>query len=161
MPSEPSARGSAPPDPVTIAREDPASAAARWCLEHYFAELRERFEEHFDPGLTLPAESDDLVFLLARVGGEPAACGVLKGLQPGVGEIMRMWVAAAYRGMGIGARMLAALEAEAAALGRHTVRLYTNRSLAEAQAMYRTRGYVEIPRYNEDPYANHWFEKQL
>ena len=34
-------------------------------------------------------------------------------------------------------------------------------SLTEAKAMYRARGYVEIPRYNDDPYANHWFEKRL
>ena len=41
------------------------------------------------------------------------------------------------------------------------MRLYTNRSLAEAKAMYRARGYVEIPRYNDDPYADHFFEKRL
>jgi hypothetical protein len=27
--------------------------------------------------------------------------------------------------------------------------------------MYRARGYAEIDRYNDDPYANHWFEKPL
>ena len=27
--------------------------------------------------------------------------------------------------------------------------------------LYRARGYHEIPRYNDDPYANHWFEKRL
>ena len=41
------------------------------------------------------------------------------------------------------------------------MRLYTNRSLDEAKAMYRSRGYAEIARYNDDPYANHWFEKRL
>ena len=46
-------------------------------------------------------------------------------------------------------------------LGHAGVRLYTERSLSEAQAMYRSRGYVEIPRYNDDPYATHWFEKRL
>ena len=39
---------------VSIAPEDPASADARWCLSHYFAELAERFEESFDPARTLP-----------------------------------------------------------------------------------------------------------
>jgi len=159
MPSGPGGPSSAPPE--SIAREDPSSAAARGCLARYFAELRERFEEPFDPALTLTAEADDAVFLLARVGGEPAACGVVRRLAPGVGEIMRMWVAEAHRGRGLGGRMLAALEGEAAALRFHTVRLYTNRSLGEAQAMYRSRGYAEIPRYNEDPYANHFFEKRL
>jgi len=27
--------------------------------------------------------------------------------------------------------------------------------------MYRAHGYEEIARYNDDPYANHWFEKRL
>jgi hypothetical protein len=54
-----------------------------------------------------------------------------------------------------------ALEEQAVELGHRRVRLYTNRSLGEAKAMYRSRGYEEIPRYNDDPYANHWFEKRL
>ena len=151
---------------VSVAGEDPASEDARWCLSHYFAELAERFEEHFDPGRTLPADAADLLppagaFLIARVGGEPAGCGALKTHRPGVGEIMRMWVDRAHRGLGIGARILDALEEQAIALGHRRVRLYTNRSLDEAKAMYRSRGYEEIPRYNDDPYANHWFEKRL
>jgi DNA-binding MarR family transcriptional regulator/predicted GNAT family N-acyltransferase len=151
---------------VTIAAEDPSSADARWCLAHYFAELGERFEERFDPGRTLPADGKDLIppsgaFLVARLSGQPAGCGALKTLSPNVGEIMRMWVDRAHRGLGIGARILDALEERAAALGQDAVRLYTNRSLAEAKAMYRGRGYVEIARYNDDPYAHHWFEKRL
>jgi DNA-binding MarR family transcriptional regulator len=151
---------------VEVVPTDPTDADARWCLSHYFAELGERFEGGFDPGRTLPADSRDLVpptgaFVLARFQGQPAGCGALKTLAPGVGEIMRMWVDGAHRGLGIGARILDALEERAAALGHHAVRLYTNRSLAEAKAMYRRRGYVEIPRYNDDPYADHWFEKRL
>jgi DNA-binding MarR family transcriptional regulator len=151
---------------VAIAREDPSSADARWCLGHYFAELGDRFEEPFDPGRTLPADATDLVppsgaFVVARLSGQPAGCGALKTLHPGVGEIMRMWVDHPHRGLGIGARILDALEGQATALGHRSVRLYTNRSLDEAKAMYRGRGYVEIARYNDDPYANHWFEKRL
>jgi DNA-binding MarR family transcriptional regulator/ribosomal protein S18 acetylase RimI-like enzyme len=146
---------------VSIEPEDPASADARWCLSHYYADLVERFEEPFDPGRTLPADAADLVppagvFLIARINERPAGCGALKH-----GELMRMWVDRPHRGLGIGARLLDALEEQARALGHETVRLYTNRSLAEAKAMYRARGYVEIPRYNDDPYANHWFEKRL
>jgi DNA-binding MarR family transcriptional regulator len=144
---------------VSVEREDPRSPDARWCLEHYFAELGERFG--LDPARTLPADGDDLVFLLARLDGGPAGCGVLKPLAPGVGEVMRMWVDRTHRGLGIAARLLAALEAEAAARGDAAIRLYTHGSLAEAQALYRSRGYAEIPRYNADPYASHWFEKRL
>ena len=144
---------------VTIEREDPASPDARWCLQHYFAELHERFG--LDPARTLPAAGEDLTFLLARLGGRPAGCGVLKTLAPGMGEIMRMWVDRPHRGLGIAARLLDALEARAAELGHAAVRLYTNGALEEAQALYRARGYAEIDRYNDDPYAERWFEKRL
>jgi DNA-binding MarR family transcriptional regulator/ribosomal protein S18 acetylase RimI-like enzyme len=151
---------------VAVAPADPTSADARWCLAHYFSELGERFEEGFEPSRTLPADSRDLIppdgaFVLARFEGQPAGCGALKTVGPGVGEIVRMWVDRAHRGLGIGARILDALEREASARGHHAVRLYTNRSLKEAQAMYRERGYVEIARYNDDPYADHWFEKRI
>ena len=151
---------------VSIAPENPSSADARWCLAHYFAELGERFEERFDPGRTLPAESKDLIppsgaFVLARFDGQSAGCGALKTLSPEIGEIMRMWVDRAHRGLGIGTRILDALEEQAVALGHRRVRLYTNRSLDEAKAMYRSNGYLEVARYNDDPYADHWFEKRL
>ena len=151
---------------VAVAQEDPASTDARWCIGHYFAELGERFEEPFDPGRTLHAGRDELVpptgaFLIARIAGHPAGCGGLRTLAPGVGELMRMWVDGAHRGLGIGKRLLAALEEQAETLGHARVRLYTNRSLDEAKAMYRAAGYVEIDRYNDDPYADHWFEKRL
>ena len=143
---------------VTIAREDPTSLDARWCLDHYFAELAERFAAGFDPKRTLPAAGE---LLLARFGGQPAGCGMLKTLAPGRGELLRMWVDRPHRGLGIGARLLDALEARAVELGHETVRLYTNRSLTEAIAMYRRRGYADIPPFNQDPYATHWFEKRL
>jgi len=41
------------------------------------------------------------------------------------------------------------------------VRLDTNGSLGEALRLYRDCGYREIPRYNHNPYAQHWFEKTL
>ena len=72
-----------------------------------------------------------------------------------------MWVDRPHRGLGIAGRLLDALERDASARGHATVRLYTNRSLAEAKALYRARGYREIARYNDDPYADHWFEKRL
>jgi DNA-binding MarR family transcriptional regulator/GNAT superfamily N-acetyltransferase len=139
---------------VTIEEVDVRCADARWCLEHYFAELAERFEEGFDPG-EWPVHRPD-VFVIARIDRQPAGCGGLKD-----GEIVRMWVDAPHRGLGVATRILAALEQAAAARGHESVRLYTNRALPEAQAMYRKHGYAEIPRYCDDPYGNHFFEKRL
>jgi DNA-binding MarR family transcriptional regulator/GNAT superfamily N-acetyltransferase len=151
---------------TAIERVDPASPAARWCVSQYFAELAARFEEGFDPGASLPADDADLVpprgaFLVARIDGEPVACGAVKAIGRGVGSIKRMWVSASVRGMGMGRRILAALEAEARRLHLTVVRLETNRSLREAIRLYRSSGYREVAAFNDDPYADHWFEKRL
>jgi GNAT superfamily N-acetyltransferase len=72
-----------------------------------------------------------------------------------------MWVAEEVRGLGVGRRILAALEDEAARLGFTRVRLETNRALIEAISLYRTSGYREVAPFNDEPYAHHWFEKDL
>ena len=80
---------------------------------------------------------------------------------PGWAEIKRLWVASPVRGLGLGRRLLVTLEQRAALAGAPVVRLDTNRVLSEAIAMYRAGGYREIPRFNDNPYAHHWFEKDL
>ena len=77
------------------------------------------------------------------------------------GEIKRMWTTPEVHGLGIARRVLNRLEALAREAGIRTLRLDTNRVLAEAQAMYRRGGYREIARYNDNPYAHHWFEKDV
>jgi DNA-binding MarR family transcriptional regulator len=151
---------------VHIERVDPGEPEARWCVAQYYAELNRRFERGFDPAQSLPAEDGAMVpprgsFLVASVEGEPVACGAVKAIAPGVGSLKRMWVAETARGLGLGRRLLVALEEEARALGLGTVRLETNRALTEAIALYRASGYIEVPPFNADPYANHWFEKRL
>jgi ribosomal protein S18 acetylase RimI-like enzyme len=100
-------------------------------------------------------------FLVATAEGESVGCGAVKTIAPGVGSLKRMWVDESARGLGLGRRLLAALEREARALGLGTLRLETNRTLAEAIALYRSAGYAEVSAFNADPYAHHWFEKRL
>lgn len=149
-----------------ITVEDPDSPDAKRCLDQYFAELSDRFEEGFQAGKSIPADSKDLrpprgAFLLARLDGRPVGCGAVKSIEPGVGSIKRMWVSPDVRGIGVGRRLLLAIENEAAGLGMTLLRLETNRSLHEAQALYRRNGYREVAAFNDDPYANHWFEKRI
>ncbi len=145
---------------------DPASSAARFCLQSYFAELDARFEAGFDPGASIPAADSDLVepaglLLLADLRGEPIGCGALKFHGTGPAELKRMWVAASARGLGVGRRILHELECRAGQRGATAVRLETSRLLTEAICLYRSAGYVEVPAFNDEPYAHHWFEKQL
>jgi ribosomal protein S18 acetylase RimI-like enzyme len=152
---------------VEIAVTDPGETAARECLTAYFAELGRRFEDGFDPARSIPAEDAELtlpagLLLVATAGGEPVGCGALK-FHPddGIAEVKRMWVSPAARGLGLGRRLLAELEAQAARQGVRLLRLETNHNLTEAIAMYRTAGYREVAAFNDETYAHHWFEKPL
>lgn len=151
---------------VRIERVDPAIGGARWCVSQYYTELEARFEGGYDPARSIPADDAELrpprgSFVVATVDGEPVACGGVKAVSPDVGWLKRMWVAGSVRGLGLGRRMLVALEAQARELGLSTVQLETNRSLVEAIRLYRSAGYVEVAPFNAEPYAHHWFEKRL
>lgn len=146
--------------------EPPDSDDARWCLGQYFRELAERFESGFDPDQGGAADDTEMrppkgFFVVARLDGEPVGCGGMKRLDAATGEIKRVWTARSARGQGVARRIMQALEALAQTSGVTTVRLDTNKSLTEAQTMYRQSGYTEIARYNDNPYAHHWFEKKL
>jgi DNA-binding MarR family transcriptional regulator/GNAT superfamily N-acetyltransferase len=151
---------------VEIDVVDPAHRDAQLCVREYFAELGRRFDMGFDPALSIPVELDELrppagLFLVAALRGEPVGCGALRfhGGQPT--ELKRMWVAESARGLGIGRRLLDELERRAAAGGARVIRLETNGALTEAIGLYRSAGYREVDAFNAEPYAHHWFEKQL
>jgi DNA-binding MarR family transcriptional regulator/GNAT superfamily N-acetyltransferase len=151
---------------VKVAAESPDTADARLCLSTYFRELGTRFENGFDAGADDHADVEDMtppsgLFAIARLDGDAVGCGGLKRVDKATGEIKRVWTAPCVRGMGIARRMLRTLEAAAREKGLKTLRLDTNRALTEAHALYRSEGYSEVARFNDNPYAHHWFEKQL
>ena len=92
---------------------------------------------------------------------ELLGCGGLKRLSAGRVEIKRMWISHDARGMGLGRRLLEALEERARELGASEVVLDTNAVLLEAAALYRSSGYEEIAPYNDNPYASLWLRKSL
>jgi DNA-binding MarR family transcriptional regulator/ribosomal protein S18 acetylase RimI-like enzyme len=149
---------------VEVGVVDPRRPDAQYCLRSYFDELGERFD--FDHTRSISADNAELtlpagLLLVATLHSEPVGCGALKlhGDEPA--EIKRMWVSPDARGLGLGRRLLAELEREAGARGATVVRLETNQSLVEAIGLYRAAGYTEVPAFNTEPYAHHWFEKSL
>ncbi len=139
--------------------------AARRSLAAYFAELVERFPGGFEPGRSVNGAADDLsppagLMLVATLHDDPVGCAGLH-FGDGYAQVKRMWVAPGVRGLGLGRRLLAELEAQASAHGRDLVRLETHQVLAEAVALYRKAGYEEVAPFNAEPYAHHWFEKRL
>ena len=152
--------------PLAFEEVDPRSAEARAAMSAYFDELDVRFPNGFDPGDARTGDADALAapggaFLIARRDDRVVACGGVQTIGDGIGEIKRMWVADDERSQGLGRRLLAELEARSAALGHGVVRLDTNGELTEAIALYERAGYVGIERYNDNPYAQRFFEKRL
>ncbi|WP_406374138.1 helix-turn-helix domain-containing GNAT family N-acetyltransferase [Streptomyces sp. NBC_00647] len=149
---------------ISVETVDGASPDARACLAAYAADIDERFPEGFDPGtLVRPADvsGDAGAFLVAYEEGRPVGCGALRRLAPRAGEIRHVWVHPGARRLGLGRRILDGLEQRAAERDFTVVRLDTHAVLTEARAMYRACGYMEIPRYDDNVYAAHWFEKRL
>lgn len=151
---------------VAIEEMDPKSAPARHCLLEYYAELGQRFSGGFEVSRSRDPDARDLVrprgaFLVAMSERVPVGCVALKGNGGPVAEIKRLWVAPSARRLGLARRLMAAAEDAARTLSITTLRLDTNRALPEAQKLYQTSGWREIPRFNDDPYPDAFFEKIL
>ena len=149
---------------VELVAAPPDGAEARACLASYIGELENRFEAGFDAEKSRPsgpATQPPLTFLLARIEGRTVGCGALYDLDAKTGEIKRMWVAPGARGLGVARRLLARLEEDARSAGKKRLVLDTNRTLTEAMGLYEKSGFRRIERYNDNPYADFWYEKLL
>lgn len=114
------------------------------------------------PGLYAPPRG---CILIALADGQPAGCIALRplpALGPGACEMKRMYVRPEFRGRGIGRMLAARLLTEAAAAGYSIMKLDTSSTMHEAMGLYRSLGFVECPRYNDDPMDDTlWFERRL
>jgi GNAT superfamily N-acetyltransferase len=159
---------------IEVAAPDLPDAAE--ILREYLGEMISRYygrptdEAEIDRHLGAGHGSDDLVepggvLLLARrahAGAErPLGCVGLRRLDDRTRELTRIFVRPEARGAGVAALLLAAAERRARADGASAIRLNTRGDLIEARALYARHGYREIPRYGDDPLAEHWFEKEL
>jgi GNAT superfamily N-acetyltransferase len=140
-------------------------APARDLIEAMIAEL-EQFYGRIDRAGMPSATAADFAppggrFLVLYEGLEAVACGGVKRLEDGLGEIKRMYVIPHARGRGVGRVLLVALEDAARDLGYARVRLDTGPRQPHARALYESAGYAEIPDYNDNPAASYWAEKRL
>ena len=153
-------------DRIALDEMDPRGDEARYCLREYYAELGRRFKQGFDVSLSRDPDAKDMrrprgSFIVAMSDTLPIGCVGLKGTEHGYAEIKRLWVAPSARGLGLGKRLMDAAEDVARTLGIALLRLDTNSALPEAGQLYRTTGWREIPRFNDDPYPDLFFEKRL
>lgn len=145
---------------------DPEHPDAHQCLAEYVAELNRRSRRGFDPSVGATALPHEVrppagEFFVAYLHGEAVGCGAVKHHADGPAEIKRMWIAPSARGLGLGRRLLETLEACALAGGARLAHIETGAVLVEALSLYRSTSWVEVPAFNDEPFADHWLEKDL
>ena len=151
---------------IGIDAANPAGKEAQYCLGEYYGELARRFKGGFDVSLSRDPDATDMIFprgtfLVAISDGLPIGCVGLKGTGGELAEVKRLWVAPSARGLGLGRRLMVSVESAARDIEIKVLRLDTNSALPEAGQLYRSSGWTEIDRFNDDPYPDVFFEKQL
>jgi GNAT superfamily N-acetyltransferase len=144
---------------------DPEQPPASELLAEMRVELNEvyaTFSRLDNPPLE-PSElrSPHGVYVVGFDGDVVVAGGGLRRLSSEVAEIKRMFVRPAFRSQGVAGALLGALEDEGRRLGYSATRLDTGPKQVHALALYRSAGYVEVPAYNDNPFACFWGEKIL
>jgi ribosomal protein S18 acetylase RimI-like enzyme len=92
--------------------------------------------------------------LLAYCDGQAAGCIALRKLEDQICEMKRLYVRPAYRGKGVGRKLVDAVIAEGRDIGYQRMRLDTiESSMRDAIALYRRRGFREIAPYRTNPIA--------
>jgi GNAT superfamily N-acetyltransferase len=150
---------------ITIDPGDPRSAEAAALYEAYLSEIAATFGYDSNRGAASSADDfvspDGCLLLVKDENGTAVGCGGVRLLDPDTAEIKRMYLRSTMRGRGAGWKLLQALEAKAVDLGATRGVLDTNETLTSALALYRAAGWEEVPAYNENLEATHWFAKDL
>jgi ribosomal protein S18 acetylase RimI-like enzyme len=113
-------------------------------FQGFEAELRDL------PGKYAPPEGE--LLLACSAVDDALGCVALRPLDgKAVCEMKRLYVRPAARGLGVGRALVAAVIRSAQELGYAEMRLDTLPTMAEAFALYRRFGFIEIPAYYHNP----------
>ncbi|SBT90400.1 Acetyltransferase (GNAT) family protein [Streptomyces sp. DI166] len=159
----------------SITTEPAVSATATALWREYYTEVSDRWYLRFEGHRTDPAELEREIaaqtwaeltpptgrLLVARYAGEPAGTAGVHLLDAHTAELRRVYVRPAHRGKGGAELLVRAAEDAARAMGAAHIVLDTRSDLTEARALYTRLGYTETERHNDEPYAEHWFRKEL
>jgi [ribosomal protein S5]-alanine N-acetyltransferase len=126
---------------IVIRAEDPGSTEV-WPLIEQLDALQNSLYPAESLHLTPAAElrRPDATFLVAAINGKVVGCGAIVNRRE-YAELKRMYVLPAYRGFGVGRRILATLEARAICLGLRFMMLETGVAQPEALGLYERAGF--------------------
>ncbi|CAL9313387.1 GNAT family N-acetyltransferase [Streptomyces sp. SudanB182_2057] len=158
---------------ITAEPYDSPAAAALW--RAYYTEVSDRWYLLHEGRRTDPAELEREIaagsgaelapptgcLLVGRYDGTPAGTAGVRLLDADTAELTRVFVLPERRGRNGAALLVAAAEVRARLLGARRIVLDTRGDLVEARALYARLGYTETAPHNTDPYAEHWFRKEL
>jgi putative acetyltransferase len=150
--------------PVTIAAESPRQTEIVRLVEELDAYLTGLYPAESNHLLDIDTLAQpDIRFLVARLDGVVMGCVALRVDAERWGEVKRLYVPPRARGLGVGRRLLAELEAQARREGLASLRLETGIHQPEALGLFRAAGFREIPAfapYPPDPLSV-FMEKRL
>jgi len=156
---------------LTIAIEDPRSPDGRAIVERFFTDIVGRYwgrpaspSEVEQAMLDEPSDDlrdDDGFFLVIRDGARVVGCGGVRFIEPGVGELTRVFIDHDARGRGAGRSLINALETVSARRDVRTLRLTVRSDLSEAHRLYQRLGYEAVDPFSTSPYADHHLAKKL
>lgn len=140
---------------ITAAHEGAALEAARALIREYADQLGVNLSfQGIDAELaSLPGDYAPPAgaLLVAWDGDTPAGCVGVRHLEPGVCELKRLYVRAAYRGAGLGRALAEAAVTAGRSLGYRVMRLDTLADMASARELYRALGFVPTAPYRVNP----------
>lgn len=145
---------------------DPATAESIALVDAMVGEIDSVYADREGTVRSVSANPEEMsppggAFVILESDGRAIGCGGLKRIEQAICEIKRMYVEPGARSGGLGAVLLRALEDRARELGYAWARLDTGDRQPTAKRLYEAAGYREIPDYNGNTMARHWYEREL
>lgn len=135
---------------VSIEPESPASAVSRQII----AELEAALTPHYPPssqhGYSVEKlTSEGVDFFVVWQDSKPAGCGGVQFFGSDYGELKRMYIRPAFRGLGLARLLIDHLADHASSHGVTVLRLETGIHQHEAIRLYEGMGFTAVPPFGE------------
>jgi putative acetyltransferase len=149
---------------IIITLERPDTADAVLLIEELEGELAPYYPSESRHGYSIEKLiKQNVAFFVTRHDNEVAGCGGVQLFGQEYGEVKRMYVRPAFRGLGLAKSMLEHLAEHARDNGIHILRLETGIHQKDAIALYEKWGFKSI-----GPFGDYWddpnsrfYEKQI